>query len=167
MRGSPDQYAQRREDGGIIPAHAGLTYGLLCRRQLSWDHPRACGAHALSFAHVEWPRGSSPRMRGSPERERQTLVWAGIIPAHAGLTISVSRRASSTRDHPRACGAHTHPAHLLKRGRGSSPRMRGSRTLEERDDALSGIIPAHAGLTAMISRRESRIWDHPRACGAH
>ena len=30
-----------------------------------------------------------------------------------------------------------------------------------------GIIPAHAGNTTTPSRRCSRSWDHPRACGEH
>ena len=30
-----------------------------------------------------------------------------------------------------------------------------------------GIIPAHAGLTAISSGRHELFADHPRACGAH
>ena len=32
---------------------------------------------------------------------------------------------------------------------------------------MPGIIPAHAGLTAFQRHGEHRLWDHPRACGAH
>ena len=50
---------------------------------------------------------------------------------------------------------------------GSSPRVRGSQYLEERDASDKRIIPAGAGLTLRqaASRRLRR--DHPRGCGAH
>ena len=50
---------------GIIPAHAGLTECIYRRRARLWDHPRACGAHAVDVEILEAVEGSSPRMRGS------------------------------------------------------------------------------------------------------
>ena len=45
--------------------------------------------------------------------------------------------------------------------------MRGSPEARLRGHAGYGIIPAHAGLTRSSASRSRRIWDHPRACGAH
>ena len=50
---------------GIIPALAGNTYRQCSQPIKPWDHPRACGEHAI----FETPRfkraGSSPRLRGT------------------------------------------------------------------------------------------------------
>ena len=147
MRGSHPAKAVLNLLPGIIPAHAGLTK---CPR--SWictcgDHPRACGAH-LHLSYDEYSqRGSSPRMRGS-----QSLILCHsehhrIIPAHAGLTMTHLSPNFVSRDHPRACGAHSNSMLTLRVGVGSSPRMRGSRIENIVNQVMVGIIPAHAGLT--------------------
>ena len=146
MRGSPRCTRPLYRWRGIIPAHAGLT----C---LSWeilwtirDHPRACGAHNVWMAIHTLTVGSSPRMRGSlypmsgrfgfagiipahaglTRRPRYSAWLRGIIPAHAGLTQSALLRRLRPRDHPRACGAHNGLFFKLITHLGSSPRMRGS-----------------------------------------
>ena len=94
MRGTPSMSQNRPCVWGIIPAHAGNTsrHGATVRR--SWDHPRACGEHLLLIGGLESPSGSSPRMRGTPLLVCDTGQWHGIIPAHAGNTITcTSRRA--------------------------------------------------------------------------
>ena len=79
--------------GGIIPAHAGLT-ALNDPRILSYrDHPRACGAHKNSISSSHDLTGSSPRMRGSPNGYISAIPVSGIIPAHAGLTITAAQKA--------------------------------------------------------------------------
>ena len=45
--------------------------------------------------------------------------------------------------------------------------MRGSRQLRAGGLVCDGIIPAHAGLTAVPSGKSHRTGDHPRACGVH
>ena len=50
---------------------------------------------------------------------------------------------------------------------GSSPRMRGSLMSFFTVSLSGGIIPAHAGLTDDENQSDRRVWDHPRACGAH
>ena len=92
-------------------------------------------------------RGSSPRMRGSHLLAITDCVWAGIIPAHAGLTSQIKQNANSLRDHPRACGAHTRTQIKRESTPGSSPRMRGSPKPWKTVPNVIGIIPAHAGLT--------------------
>ena len=152
---------------GIIPAHAGLTRELTLFGSRFRDHPRACGAHAHPDSRREAHPGSSPRMRGSLSLSISSTSLFGIIPAHAGLTVALSRAVSILRDHPRACGAHTNLAFLLEFSLGSSPRMRGSHLVEEGNLAQLGIIPAHAGLTVEERNRLLVVRDHPRACGAH
>ena len=85
---------------------------------------------------------------------RGSLFWfaaasqrSGIIPAHAGLTISGTGYRGYRRDHPRACGAHHCTLLVYISMQGSSPRMRGS--------------PAGEWYESRCRQ------DHPRACGAH
>ena len=167
MRGSRPIDIDLLAGFGIIPAHAGLTLVMTCRAKSIRDHPRACGAHSVKRKGDKNERGSSPRMRGSLLRSERRTEQRGIIPAHAGLTGRTSSSGTPSRDHPRACGAH----HRMGRGeetpKGSSPRMRGSRTECWHYYSSTGIIPAHAGLTSRQSSLGQAIWDHPRACGAH
>ena len=152
---------------GIIPAHAGLTAYSISFAHCARDHSRVCGAHSQKFITSDNAWGSSPRMRGSQNDARPAAQHRGIIPAYAGLTSSSARRRARTRDHPRACGAHSHvPANGRACG-GSSPRMRGSHAPAAGSVPSVGIIPAHAGLTGGHRPSDIVIWDHPRACGAH
>ena len=152
---------------GIIPAHAGLTYARPSSMENRGDHPRACGAHRKNYTKMTEILGSSPRMRGSPQGLHLEADGQGIIPAHAGLTRARGRSISSTRDHPRACGAHRSARPIPSRRPGSSPRMRGSPSLPVVGFVAVGIIPAHAGLTPRNGVRSILNGDHPRACGAH
>ena len=134
---------------------------------MSWDHPRACGAHQpIRQSHLIRP-GSSPRMRGSHLEKQFTNPHRGIIPAHAGLTKTICPHLWGDGDHPRACGAHPCPFDSPSMSAGSSPRMRGSRRETELLGRRRGIIPAHAGLTRPPRGHTHAGWDHPRACGAH
>ena len=92
MRGSPDPKDDLTLAPGIIPAHAGLTGCRLAGKYAPGDHPRACGAHQDMMERIERGEGSSPRMRGSHEQDRQRANVSGIIPAHAGLTLPQGRR---------------------------------------------------------------------------
>ena len=106
-------------------------------------------------------------MRGSPCRIDMTQRVSGIIPAHAGLTAQMTRMRATSRDHPRACGAHAILRPTARSLSGSSPRMRGSHELSWHSRRAKRIIPAHAGLTTSYRTTCTLGRDHPRACGAH
>ena len=167
MRGSLAGFHRSRMYTGIIPAHAGLTsrHQVVCPAH--WDHPRACGAHTSTLFGRAYMPGSSPRMRGSHPDHHAGAWHLGIIPAHAGLTNHGTGIHEQPRDHPRACGAHTPFLALRLETQGSSPRMRGSPLPVPEISDHAGIIPAHAGLTAVVNLYRMPYWDHPRACGAH
>ena len=152
---------------GIIPAHAGLTSRMQTGIVMFRDHPRACGAHASCSPASFQYTGSSPRMRGSLPVKTNGELRTGIIPAHAGLTVAWHTSEEVARDHPRACGAHSSSRKHENLSKGSSPRMRGSRRCIHPGQAQEGIIPAHAGLTALSYMLARCTGDHPRACGAH
>ena len=107
MRGSPLTRYIFASSRGIIPAHAGLTHRVRRDGGPRRDHPRACGAHYRFNPVRAVRRGSSPRMRGSLSAISMQYNADGIIPAHAGLTKNDKSSYLYSRDHPRACGAHS------------------------------------------------------------
>ena len=71
------------------------------------------------------------------------------------------------RDHPRVCGEHVPAIAPTAPPTGSSPRMRGTRSVGRAVRGGLGIIPAYAGNTSSAWLCMIRIRDHPRVCGEH
>ena len=128
-------------------------------------HPRACGENLVLTVGLKPPVGSSPRMRGKRKSPVAWLSTGRLIPAHAGKTRRHSRASRKPRAHPRACGENIFTVSLPDRSRGSSPRMRGKRTVWELFPHLDGLIPAHAGKTIRPGVWAAKTRAHPRACG--
>ena len=152
---------------GIIPADAGSTHPIRNHRRHVQDHPRGCGEHPLDDSWRIGESGSSPRMRGARFFAHSSLAMMRIIPADAGSTPRWAARSRPCTDHPRGCGEHHDTDVLVPKILGSSPRMRGARSLLNTSVIRAGIIPADAGSTKF----RIRIWllprDHPRGCGEH
>ena len=167
MRGTRHRRSVRSLRAGIIPAYAGNTCAFLMAITSFGDHPRVCGEHCCPLpANLTLP-GSSPRMRGTPKRMASESRHGGIIPAYAGNTIHPAVCSDTSRDHPRVCGEHISSTCNSTTVRGSSPRMRGTRSPSRRTGRLPGIIPAYAGNTKCSSRTAPTSRDHPRVCGEH
>ena len=167
MRGKPIRHGLRAHGRRIIPAHAGQTEATCKDTNAPADHPRACGANRIRRISERMHLGSSPRMRGKPMCCRNDGSGLRIIPAHAGQTSPDRHRTPQEKDHPRACGANTRVASLMRTDYGSSPRMRGKRGLLFRVRHIGRIIPAHAGQTPCSAPSRTAGSDHPRACGAN
>ncbi len=167
MRGKQPMVHSGTRNERIIPAHAGQTRTAGAGRCGHADHPRACGANPSSLAICVVSNGSSPRMRGKPQRGRRRQRRDRIIPAHAGQTTPARPLGAPPSDHPRACGANVACSRSRMPMTGSSPRMRGKRALPEPIKLHLRIIPAHAGQTRQYCVAASINADHPRACGAN
>ena len=111
--------------------------------------------------------GSSPRMRGAHLGGCCVNDISGIIPAYAGSTDALDRRAHAHGDHPRVCGEHSAEVTRTCWVRGSSPRMRGARVPKVWLRLGNRIIPAYAGSTRTCGARGTSSRDHPRVCGEH
>ena len=72
---------------------------------------------------------------------------SGIIPADAGNTDTPNGRNPRSTDHPRGCGEHKIGYISCREHLGSSPRMRGTQVVGERNGDMLRIIPADAGNT--------------------
>ena len=147
MRGKHRQGRREAFQGRIIPAHAGQTRLVWFHPGVFADHPRACGANRMRDQGTGPAYGSSPRMRGKPERRRQRHAGRRIIPAHAGQTRASVHVVVFGADHPRACGANRLLDEGARASDGSSPRMRGKLLLCHLVGLRIRIIPAHAGQT--------------------
>ena len=126
VRGTPRLRLPRRRRRRIIPACAGNTWHHLPRRFHAEDHPRMCGEHMVAGYAVTVAQGSSPHVRGTRILQFRVDFHAGIIPACAGNTSSVSAMRARRGDHPRMCGEHRILAGSCPIDGGSSPHVRGT-----------------------------------------
>ncbi len=111
----------------LIPACAGTTGQHPTGRRLPGAHPRLRGDHRLAYRRLAPRRGSSPPARGPRKGCRPVRRLAGLIPACAGTTRSLSPAPPVTRAHPRLRGDHSSDNCFLSSTRGSSPPARGPR----------------------------------------
>ena len=73
---------------GLIPAHAGKTPRSAAARVARWAHPRSRGENPFGELRGSLARGSSPLTRGKPDGRPPRAPRRGLIPAHAGKTLS-------------------------------------------------------------------------------
>ena len=166
-RGSQRTIRRQSRGAGLIPARAGLTARSPCRGPPAWAHPRSRGAHISALLPIVTTVGSSPLARGSRRHGERRPRGPGLIPARAGLTPRSSRPRSGGRAHPRSRGAHASTRVNRRPSPGSSPLARGSREHAGQQAAITGLIPARAGLTADVSPAPADPGAHPRSRGAH
>ena len=130
-------------------------------------HPRACGEHTLCDRAVPADDGSSPRLRGTRGISLTGRSNDRFIPAPAGNTLARLGNGAEKTVHPRACGEHWVGYGLPDQAGGSSPRLRGTRSVRLRADNFGRFIPAPAGNTPAKAVRTVCPPVHPRACGEH
>ena len=167
MRGTHAEDLSRQQASGIIPADAGNTTSGIDGQVWLGNHPRGCGEHPPPVVARPNPIGSSPRMRGTLHAPCRSCGARGIIPADAGNTRPCQTGHGTQEDHPRGCGEHLITPREIRCRLGSSPRMRGTRSMSICLSARMRIIPADAGNTREMRDAGSRLQDHPRGCGEH
>ena len=166
-RGAPQPNIPVRGCSGLIPAHAGST-GNVHRRVLAVGaHPRSRGEHPVVRTSPAFVAGSSPLTRGARDVYKASMSPSGLIPAHAGSTLSRAIHRDLWRAHPRSRGEHwsAWPCSLMIRG--SSPLTRGARCRRCWRWSRWRLIPAHAGSTHCQPRNTGWAWAHPRSRGEH
>ncbi|EEP20767.1 hypothetical protein BIFANG_03337 [Bifidobacterium angulatum DSM 20098 = JCM 7096] len=86
-----------------------------------------CGEHAASDFSIALTRGSSPRVRGTPNRTHTQNCHTWDHPRVCG-----EHKANPEifdvllQDHPRVCGEHNIQLDVWQSYQGSSPRVRGT-----------------------------------------
>ena len=103
-RGKPVEDVSGRDAGRLIPAHAGKTAATARAAPSSEAHPRSRGENALISVSLGADMGSSPLTRGKPSAIRVARDALGLIPAHAGKTLTMTFRLDRLGAHPRSRG---------------------------------------------------------------
>ena len=109
--------------------------------------------------------GSSPLTRGKRFGEDLGGFGGGLIPAHAGKTLLGEARVVEWEAHPRSRGENTTAPRSHRAASGSSPLTRGKPTWQLFLAQASGLIPAHAGKTRLMSAGMTQARAHPRSRG--
>ena len=96
-----------------------------------------------------------------------SLLPAGITPAYAGNTYSLSLELCRLQDHPRLRGEHAILATKTNKIPGSPPPTRGTLFVCLRLHLAPRITPAYAGNTTHLYDYFLQLEDHPRLRGEH
>ena len=73
----------------FIPTHVGNTFRVTNQNSQQPVHPHACGEHSSYLTGGVYAGGSSPRMWGTPGRQRLKITSARFIPTHVGNTYFI------------------------------------------------------------------------------
>ena len=76
MRGTLGARAERLQQQGIIPAHAGNTSSQASSTSKHRDHPRACGEHT---SEIPWIRPSGDHPRACGEHTSRLAQYRGFL----------------------------------------------------------------------------------------
>ena len=150
---------------GLIPAHAGKTTTGGRYPGRTWAHPRSRGENGECSGAVHVDGGSSPLTRGKLTRGARRRVTLGLIPAHAGKTVSGLPLWRPDGAHPRSRGENITLCCRMTASYGSSPLTRGKPLIVSCVGLIAGLIPAHAGKTAKRGVSSVAYWAHPRSRG--
>ena len=109
--------------------------------------------------------GSSPLTRGKLQTAWEGIKTGGLIPAHAGKTLTRPRSSRLTEAHPRSRGENEAGDEKGSTFEGSSPLTRGKPAIVALSAAHAGLIPAHAGKTHEVAEADKAWGAHPRSRG--
>ena len=165
VRGTPQPGHTHDFVPRFIPACAGNSRQKGESQSQGAVHPRVCGELGVRLAHPIRAHGSSPRVRGTPEREGPKEGRDRFIPACAGNSSWSCRWIAGRPVHPRVCGE----LGTAERGNaavtGSSPRVRGTPNYEWAVKERRRFIPACAGNSGCDTLMRNTTAVHPRVCG--
>ena len=94
-----------------------------------------------------------------------STAWFGLIPAHAGKTVTERLRQWPGGAHPRSRGENHGVESRVVNQTGSSPLTQGKHEEGGRGGAETGLISAHAGKTRRGGAAGCRPRAHPRSRG--
>ena len=149
----------------LIPAHAGKTAHSRSGRPRDRAHPRSRGENERGALRLlDWA-GSSPLTRGKLVVLQVAEGERGLIPAHAGKTLTMTFRLDRLGAHPRSRGENAASMLVGCQALGSSPLTRGKHARHAGERHAYGLIPAHAGKTSCAAPGSGAPRAHPRSRG--
>ena len=165
MRGKQIIFRPVKRSHRLIPAGAGKTFLRVRILLASSAHPRRCGENAGGVFLCHFLSGSSPQVRGKPQRCNEPLVTRRLIPAGAGKTSAAASKTQAWTAHPRRCGENALGSSALGSSAGSSPQVRGKLGVHHPVRVRERLIPAGAGKTFARRGCVRKSAAHPRRCG--
>ncbi len=165
VRGTHGAAHCRPSTNRFIPACAGNAIYKARAKQSMSVHPRVCGERYTTTVMTQRKPGSSPRVRGTLCVPAAMPDPPRFIPACAGNATPKRLRAALAAVHPRVCGERATISQHQIYGVGSSPRVRGTHSPDQRARVSERFIPACAGNAAVRVPRRVRKSVHPRVCG--
>ena len=164
-RGTVNLHQTRAGSLRFIPAHAGNSARPPPAGCANAVHPRARGEQNPFTVKFNSGAGSSPRTRGTAGDAVDDATKQRFIPAHAGNRPALTGSEKQIAVHPRARGEQPSVSITSSSSTGSSPRTRGTETVQYQRRRQGRFIPAHAGNSARASSMCWAISVHPRARG--
>ena len=165
VRGTLGTSLRVRAAWRFIPACAGNARKRTLAHRATSVHPRVCGERWLCSRPCGTLTGSSPRVRGTPNRAVRQGTRRRFIPACAGNAVSSTPKTPTWSVHPRVCGERARAWRQGLRHAGSSPRVRGTPSLPSVPSHRRRFIPACAGNACPKAKAAARKSVHPRVCG--
>ncbi len=147
MRGLPALKQGVTPIFGLVPAHAGVTRGLIRAARLRRPRPCTCGGYPVKNVGVGALDNSSPHMRGLPFGAKTLETEFVLVPAHAGVTRPSASRKPPKASRPRTCGGYPVAFPSSSTRTLSSPHMRGLPGEARAFFVACLLVPAHAGVT--------------------
>ena len=149
----------------VVPARAGVDRDPPSEYSRSIGGPRASGGGPPVHCEYCRQRTWSPRERGWTCGVEVKVYKDDVVPARAGVDLSISVGGAMHRSGPRASGGGP-SAGRLHLGHGPwSPRERGWTHTTEGHHARLHVVPARAGVDLGHGARRERAKGGPRASG--
>ena len=127
--------------------------------------PRVCGERAPLNGVLHLLNGSAPRVRGTQNEKDPPARASRFSPACAGNAWRCRSRTRKRAVQPRVCGERLRQHQIGGRGRGSAPRVRGTRPAYLRHYATHRFSPACAGNALVVCDTHNGHAVQPRVCG--
>ena len=164
-RGKPSDLPVIESMARLIPTHAGKTHLGSTRGYPMRAHPHSRGENSCKGRSPRPAWGSSPLTRGKLQAPGSAQRRAGLIPTHAGKTITWPAWPRSPGAHPHSRGENVTPSTGVVRVEGSSPLTRGKLHPRDMVSTHQGLIPTHAGKTSELEIMSLPPEAHPHSRG--
>ena len=152
---------------GYIPACAGETRASHAARRRKTVHPRVCGGN-LEVSHLlSKLLGYIPACAGETAFFCLQLLADRVHPRVCGETEACLLAKRLHEVHPRVCGGNGVMILGSRAVTGTSPRVRGKRSVPRSAPYTGRYIPACAGETCAKEPRPAWYRVHPRVCGGN
>ena len=136
----------------VLPAYAGMFLESSSASPDKTGSPRVCGDVSRAVRLRCAAAAFSPRMRGCFRMISDLQPGEVVLPAYAGMFLSIKIYVLTIDGSPRVCGDVSRTIQNRNCRRWFSPRMRGCFQKKPPPSEVSMVLPAYAGMFLAIWR---------------